>query len=85
MCKYLTEGVDFKTGDGELLHLEEQDSKTRQLWGGHNKEEMYLNVHGFKKLCMKVATEEAERVLLHRDGGGRHGAHAPQNGGDAAI
>lgn len=42
-----------------LLRSEEQSSDTR---GGHNREKILLNIHTFKKLCMKAGTKKANEV-----------------------
>ena len=42
-----------------LLRDEEQDGERH---GGHNKQTILLNIHTFKRLCMKAATTKADQI-----------------------
>jgi hypothetical protein len=54
--KQFTKEKDYK----HLLNLNDMQKKDQH--GGHNKETILLNVHTFKRFCMKAGTKKADQI-----------------------
>lgn len=58
LTKYFKEDVDY-TMSASIEVVAKDDTGNR---GGHNKEQIMLNIKTFKKFCMKVRTDKADEI-----------------------
>ena len=59
LVKHFKENIDYKIS---LENLPKQSSNLQPIKGGKNKQLILLSINCFKKFCMKVSTNEADKI-----------------------
>jgi phage anti-repressor protein len=59
LVKHFTNDIDYKC---LLPQLREQNNELKESRGGHNKEQVMLNIETFKGLCMLAGTEKSKEI-----------------------
>jgi predicted nuclease with TOPRIM domain len=65
-CKRILEkifkiNIDYKFASEDKINQSEKADK-QEIWGGHNKQKIFLTVKCFKSLCMKAQTKKASEI-----------------------
>ena len=62
LVKHFTNDIDYKC---LLPQIREQNNELKESRGGHNKEQILLNIETFKSLCMLAGTEKSKEIRMY--------------------
>ena len=62
LVKFFVEDVDYVITNSYKLHRSAKQKNDSDNRGGHNKEQIMLTVHTFKKFCLKARTTKADEI-----------------------